>query len=233
MCFSKELSFLHFMILSFYGYYLQVNYNENDIWRLYIPLYYLGVKDLLQTFLYEFDDNEYYKKFFSILSYIHICFQPLFVNMLLSYFSKAALIYNSSYWNLIFVISFIFGLYQLTNLDVFDIQNYGLYCQDKSSDFCSDKNSSYIGKYHVAYKFRTKFKYSSFFLILMIIPGLFTNSYIHSIIWAIFILTIKIIFDDVRDGEKGAIWCLLSIIPTIPVVYYRKLILEVIEKIKL
>ena len=46
-------------------------------------------------------------------------------------------------------------------------------------------------------------------------------------------LSIKIIFDDVRDGEKGAIWCLLSIIPTIPVVYYRKLILEIIEKIKL
>lgn len=193
----------------------------------------MGVKDLLQTFLYEFDDNEYYKKFFSVLSYIHICFQPLFVNMLLSYFSKAALICNSSYWNLVFVISFIFGLYQLTNLDVFDIQNYGLYCQDKSSDFCSDKNSSYIGKYHVAYKFRIKFKYYTFFLILMIIPGLFTNSYIHSITWAIFILLIKIIFNDVRDGEIGAIWCLLSIIPTIPVVYYRKSILEVIGKIKL
>jgi hypothetical protein len=55
------------------------------------------LKDLLQTFLYEFDHNEYYKNFFSILSYIHICFQPLFINMLLSYFSKAALIYNSSY----------------------------------------------------------------------------------------------------------------------------------------
>ena len=118
-------------------------------------------------------------------------------------------------------------------MDVFDIQNYGLYCQDKTSDFCSDRNSSYIGKYHVAYKFRRNFNYSIFFLVLIIFPGLFTNSYIHSIIWTIFILSLKIIIDDVREGERGAIWCLLSIIPTIHVVYYRKLILEVIEKIKL
>ena len=32
----------------------------------------------------------------------------------------------------------------------------------------------------------------------------------------------EIIFIDVRDGELGAIWCLLSIIPTLPIVYYRK-----------
>lgn len=226
MCFSKEFSLINFIILSFYGYYLQINSNDNDIWRLYLPLYFLSMKDLFQVFLYIFNDNELYKYFFSVLSYIHICFQPLFVNILLSYFSKSALIFNISYWNIIFVILFIFGLYQMTNLDVFDIQNYGLYCKDKFSDFCSNKNSSYIGKYHVAYKFRTKFKYSIFFIIFMIVPGLFTNSYILSIIWAIFILLLYYIFSDVRDGERGAIWCMLSIIPTLPVIYYRKILSE-------
>jgi len=226
MCFSKEWSFFNFAILSLYGGYLQAFSNDVDIWRLVLPLFYLSAKDLFQVFLYIFDNNQYYQYIFSVLSYSHICFQPLFVNMLLSYFSKDALIYNVSYWTVVFIVLFIFGLYELTNLDAFDIQNYGKYCKDKWSDFCSDKNSSYIGKYHVAYKFRTKFNYSNLLIIFMIIPGLFTNSWPLSIVWGVFILLLYIIFNNVRDGERGAIWCLLSIIPTLPVVYYRKQLLK-------
>ena len=87
------------------------------------------------------------------------------------------------------------------------------YCKDKSSDFCSDKNSSYIGKYHVGYKFKTKYKYGYIFHFLMLIPALFTNSYMLSIIFTFFTILLRLIFMDVRDGELGAIWCLLSIIP--------------------
>jgi hypothetical protein len=125
---------------------------------------------------------------------------------------------------MVFIITFLFGLYKLTDLDFFDILKDKKYCNDKTSDYCNDTNSSYIGKYHVGYKFRSKNKYSWSFLFFMIIPALFTSSYILSLIFAFFIYILKIIFTDVRDGELGAIWCLLSIIPTLPIVYYRQFI---------
>jgi hypothetical protein len=94
MCFSEKTSLYNFLILSFYGYYLQFNSNDTDIWRLFIPLYYLSLKDLLQYFLYR-EKNKY---IFGVLSWVHICFQPLIVNMLLSYFSKSTRIFNKNYW---------------------------------------------------------------------------------------------------------------------------------------
>ncbi len=224
MCFSEKTSLYNFLILSFYAYNLQFTSNDSNIWKLFIPLYYLGIKDLLQYFLYK-KSNDY---IFSILSWVHICFQPLFVNMLISYFSNS----SYQYWNIIYFISIIFGLFQLTTLDTFDIFNEGNFCKDKESDFCSDTNGAYQGNYHIAYKFKTKYKYTYFFLILMILPGLFTSSWFHSLLWLFFITLIKIIFNDlnVRDGERGSIWCFLSIIPTIPVVYYRSILLNMFSK---
>ena len=51
--------------------------------------------------------------------------------------------------------TFIFGIYRMTNLDVFDILKEAPYCKE-DHDYCNDKNTSYIGKYHVGYKFKTK-----------------------------------------------------------------------------
>uniref|UniRef100_A0A6C0JKF5 Uncharacterized protein n=1 Tax=viral metagenome TaxID=1070528 RepID=A0A6C0JKF5_9ZZZZ len=233
MCFTQEFSFFNFSLLFGYGAYLGVYSSEAYIWRLYIPLIYLSLKDFIQTFLYMFDDNEKYKYVLSVISYFHICFQPLVTNILFSYFSRTASFFNIDYWNIIFVITFIFGLLKLTNLDFFDILKDAPYCKDKSSDFCSDKNGAYIGKYHVGYKFRTKYKYGLSFNLLMVIPALLTNSYILAIIFAFFTILLRVIFIDVRDGEIGAIWCLLALIPTIPYVYYRKQFLSLIEKIKI
>jgi hypothetical protein len=121
---------------------------------------------------------------------------------------------------------------------VFDIFKEAPYCKDKGiwSDFCSDKNGSYIGKYHVAYKFRTKYKYSPFFYFFLIVPGLFTNSYIISIVMAIlsgFTILILLYIFLLRSGETAAIWCILSFILFLPSAYYRKEIMELIETIKI
>lgn len=234
MCFSKEFSFFNFGLLAGYAAYLQMYSVEKDIWKIYYTLYYLGFKDFLQGFLYIFDKAEIYKYYLSILSYIHICFQPLLANIFFSYFSPFSNFFNViNYWSSVFLFSFLFGLYQLTNLDVFDIFREAPYCKDKSSDLCSNTNGSYIGKYHVAYKFRTKYKYSPFFYFFMIIPALLTNSYILAIINIIFISIISYIFYNLRSGEIAAIWCLLSIILFLPAAYYRKEILEFIETIKI
>lgn len=234
MCFSKEFSFFNFGLLAGYAAYLQMYSEEKDIWKLYVPLFYFGFKDFIQGFLYIFDKIEFYKYYISILSYIHICFQPLIGNIFVSFFSKSFLLFDIiSYWNFIFIITFLFGLYQLTNLDIFDIFKESPYCKDKWSDFCSDKNGSYIGKYHVAYKFRTKYKYSPLFYFFMIAPALLTNSYIFSIVFTIITIIILVILcNNLRSGERAAIWCLLNIILFLPAAYYRKEILQFIETIK-
>ena len=118
MCFSKEFSFLNFGLLAGYAAYLQMYSEEKDIWKIYIPLYYLGFKDFLQGVLYIFDKVEFYKYYLSVLSYIHICFQPLIGNIFFSFFSQLSNFFNvSNYWNSVFLFNFIFGLYQLTNLE--------------------------------------------------------------------------------------------------------------------
>ena len=219
MCFSKELSFLNFTVLT--GYAAYIFNKQPETWRIYVPMIYLGLKDLLQGFLYVFNNNQNYKYIFSVLSFVHICFQPMIINIFFSYFGVASKIVNINlYWNIIIIATFLFGLYELTNLDVFNIQNTP-YCTDKKSDFCSDFNSSYIGKYHVGYKFRSKGYYDLMLVVAMMLPVLLTNAYFLSFIWGFFILGIYVLFNNVRDGEHGAIWCLLSIIPLIPVVYFR------------
>jgi len=218
MCFSERQSLINFIVLVSYGLYLHINNDSvSNIWRLTLILYFLSMKDLIQYLLYKFDDNEKRKNILSILSWIHICFQPLIVNIFFSYFSKSN--YNN-YWNNIFILLFIFGIYQLTNIDAFNILNRQ-YCKNKSSDLCSDTNSSYMGKYHIGYKFHTVHGYSILFLFLFIIPALFTNCYMLSLCWGLFIYIILWIFNNVRDSEKAAIWCLMSIIFFIPVTYFR------------
>ena len=60
------------------------------------------------------------------------------------------------------------------------------------------------------------------YLILMIVPSLFTKSRILGIIWALFISIIYIFFNNVGEGEKAAIWCFLSIIFVLPISIFNK-----------
>ena len=70
--------------------------------------------------------------------------------------------------------------------------------RNKYDDFCSKKTESYMGKYHIGYKFKTDNTrlpmVNIIFFILMIIPALFTKAKILSIIWGLFIGLIYIIF---------------------------------------
>lgn len=80
MCFSERQSYINAILLFFCGLY-KINH-----WRLGLPLIFLGFKDLLQGLLYKNIKKPKLLNFYSILSWIHICFQPLFVNMIGSYF---------------------------------------------------------------------------------------------------------------------------------------------------
>lgn len=193
-----------------------------DKYRLSIFLIFLALKDLIQGFLYKYQHNEKLENRLTVLSWIHICFQPLFVNIFMSKFSQN----KNNYWNIIFIICFLYGIYALTTLNEFDIQNDpDCITKNKKNDFCSKHTTSYIGKYHIAYKFNRDNDILFFpiiYLILMFIPTLFTNSRILGIIWGLFIGLIYIFFNNIGEGEKAAIWCFLSIIFFLPIAIFNK-----------
>ena len=219
MCFSETSSFINFILLSGYGTYLF------KTWRVALPLWYLGLKDLLQALLYRYMDTPHIENILGMLSYVHICFQPFIFNMIFSYFDTAS--NKKSYWNIIFVITFLWGLWCLTYHHRFDIQN-DPDCNDKKSDYCSSEDGGYNGKYHLGYKFKTEKPDRPMYPVLLFLPSLFTRVYPLSLSIAAIALTLEqmTILLGVRNGEFAAIWCFLSIIYLIPIAFFRKSILK-------
>lgn len=115
MCFSETQSFINAIILISGSIYVYPKY------RLTLFLIFLALKDLIQGFLYKYQHHEKHENILTVLSWIHICFQPLFVNIFMSNFSKNK--NEKNYWNIILIISFLYGIYTLTTLKEFDIQN--------------------------------------------------------------------------------------------------------------
>ena len=101
MCFSETQSYFNTLILCLGSIYVYPK------WRLVLPLFFLAMKDLLQGLLYKYNHNTKMSNMLTSLSWIHICFQPLFVNLISSYFDKE----NSTYWNKILFICLIYGIY--------------------------------------------------------------------------------------------------------------------------
>tara|TARA_B100000424_G_scaffold139352_1_gene105839 strand:+ start:793 stop:1467 length:675 start_codon:yes stop_codon:yes gene_type:complete len=215
MCFSETSSYINFFLLAGYG---SMIYKT---WRLSIPLWYLGLKDLLQGLLYKYIDNPKVSNILGILSYVHICFQPFIFNMAFSYFDTKKS--QNTYWIFIFFITFIWGLWKLTKHETFDIQN-DENCSDISSDFCASKNGGYIGKYHIGYKAVTEPTKFNLYIFFLFLPSLFTPAISIAFVLLTIVFILKVFMDSkgVRDGEFAAIWCFISVIYLLPIAIFRK-----------
>jgi hypothetical protein len=216
MCFSEKNSYFNAILLTSAGIY------SNKYKLLYVSIFF-AVKEILQGLLYRFQGNDYILSLLSSLSWIHISFQPLFVNILLSHFAP-----DFKYWNLIFIVCFVFALYYITILKIFDIQNQeSCKPRGRNDDFCHHINTGYMGEYHIGYRFHTDNtpSYLSWLprQILMFVPALFTRARFITIFSMIFVTLIFYIYDYSRNikgnpitnyqyaGEKAAIWCFLTV----------------------
>lgn len=223
MCFSETQSYLNFIILNVASVFVLPHY------RLSIPLLFLSLKDLIQALSYMKIRQNDSTHLLTVFAWIHISFQPLFVNIFASHFDK-----TFKYWNIVFFICIIFALYNLTILKKFDIQNDGK-CEKygKYDDFCSEKTESYLGKYHIGYKFKTDDTFYPFyyplFPILIIIPSLLTKARLIGALWFLFIFTIYMIFTNIGEGEIGAIWCFASILIALPIAIFNKSISKILH----
>jgi len=193
--------------------------------RLSIPLAFLSFKDLIQGAMYKHIDDKKKLHILGQLSWLHICYQPLFVNLIASHFSTES---EQRYWNLVILLCFIIGSMQIPKLKEFDISDTTP-CTDKQRFTCSDKTTGVMGKYHIAYRFRTK-DTTLRTTYLYLIPVLFTKAKPLGFIWLIFILSIVFFYRDTDDGEKGAIWCYASIAVGLPIALAHKQIARMILK---
>ena len=214
MCFSEKQSYINFILLLLGSLY------KRDNWRIALPLAFLSIKDLIQGLLYTYKGNKRINNRLTILAWVHICFQPLFVNIFMSNFSKN----DSTYWNSIFLMCSFFAFYLMTVLDDLDIQN-DPDCVSSDDDFCADETLSYQGKYHIAYSFKTDKDYKKsimVYFVLMFLPVLLTSSISLGILWSIFVGTIYILTRHLGVGEFAAIWCFSSVLFALPIGIFEK-----------
>ena len=210
MCFSEKQSYVNFILLVLGALY------KRDNWRIALPLAFLSLKELLQGLLYRYKDNKIINKKLTILSWVHIGFQPLFVNFLMSNFS----VKDNAYWNSIFLMCILFSYYFITSLDDLDIQNDPDCDSNDKEDMCADETLSYQGKYHIAYRFRTDINSNipwAFFTVLMFLPALLTSSKLIGAIFAAFAGAVYWMTQDLKRGEFAAIWCFTVFAFVLPV----------------
>jgi hypothetical protein len=235
MCFSENQSYLNAFLLSAAGIYTFPNY------KLGFTGIYFAIKEFLQGLLYKYhyNNDKQMTKIISIFSYIHICLQPLALNIFFSHFDN-----NSFYWNIIFIISFIFGLLMTTTLNELDIQNDPDCIPDNPDDDFCKTTGAYMGRYHIAYQFNLDKEWepiSVWYLwaMLFFLPALFTKARPLGLFFLITLLLIFGIYNYLNNidgipgtvkeysGEKGAIWCFLTI-AFIPFLLFEKNIKKIL-----
>lgn len=228
MCFSENMSYFNTVLLFGSGLHALPSY------RLTIPAIYFSIKEFLQGMLYRYLGNDRTLTFLGSLSWLHISFQPLVYNILLSYWSP-----DFKYWNHIFLLCLLFGFYFMTILKEYNIQNDPP-CKPKGrhDDFCMP-TGAYMGNYHIGYRFKQDNTpvYLSWlpWCILFFVPSLFTKSRNIALTLLLLVLTIYSIYDisinktltiipgQNNIGEKSAIWCFATFLIAFLIFYEKPL----------
>jgi hypothetical protein len=143
MCFSEQISLaigITGILSSFYFYQKKYLYAS-------IGIGYFALMEILQFFQYRVINqcNNNYNKFLTNIGYIHICFQPLFINLWLFEFTKNP--------NFIFLYMSFFAGILLASRIIF-VKDYEL-C-DVNEPLCGKRTCSYSGKRHIAWNVRMR-----------------------------------------------------------------------------
>jgi len=203
MCFSENIS----LAIGTIGILSSVYFYKKNIYAS-IGIGYFALMEILQFFQYRvINECNNYNKFLTNLGYIHICFQPVFVNLWLFAFTKKP--------NFTFIYtSFFAGLLLASRL--FFVKDAEL-CDNKNEPLCGPKTCAFSGNRHIAWNVRLR------------APGKywFTPSIgLHFFMWvvpALTILQLKPILALLLTGpylgflltnnihEQPAIWCYTAI----------------------
>jgi hypothetical protein len=143
MCFSENIS----LVIGLTGILSSFYFFKKNIYAS-LGIGYFALMEIIQFFQYKVIDqcNNDYNKFLTVLGYIHICFQPLFVNLWLYAFTKKP--------NFIFLyMSFFAGLLLMSRL--FFVEDHEL-CDGNNEPLCGKKTCAFSGNRHIAWNLRLR-----------------------------------------------------------------------------
>jgi len=209
MCFGRTWSIVSFGILAAAS---AICIQSNAPAAITLPVAFLASKELLQWALYSSISNcNETNKFLTSLSWVHISFQPFFVNLFISAFSQSPELYTLPLiLCLVFAIANVFRLKEMRGTIEYKCQN------NITGNMCRPKTCSIQGKHHVAYGFElassdvnaaytpSLFSYGLLTFVPAYIIGDWQLATINLVVCA---GTMSMIQDA---GEAGAIWCVNS-----------------------
>ena len=121
-------------------------------------------------------------------------------------FNSASIIQQLIYINVvIFIITLILGILMTTTLHELNIENDPDCIPDSiNDDFCNEETGAYMGRYHIAYKFKTDKEWEpisrwNYWMFLFFVPVLFTKAYPLGIAFVTACVLIFGIYDYLND----------------------------------
>lgn len=219
MCFGSTWSTTSFAILamtSLAGVYRAIPS------RIVLGTAFLALKELIQMLLYRhLESCNETNKYLTAAAWIHISFQPLFMNLFISAFSATPHLYDVPIMLcLMFAIANTFRLKEVRGAEA------TMCTQDTRRNPCRPLTCSTNGKYHLAYGFAlyssdiSGYTPSMFsFFLLMFAPAFVIGDWqLASINAVVATLSYTLVAHD--TGESSAIWCVNSFWVAFFALYY-------------
>ena len=204
MCFSENMS----LFFGLTGILSSLYFLKKNIYTS-IGIGYFALMEIIQYFQYKVIDQckNKYNILLTKIGYIHICFQPLFFNILLFAFTKKK---NFSF----LYISFIAGILLASRL--FFVGEKEL-CDTNNEPICGKKTCSITGKKHIAWNVKLRAPGKGYLTpsiglhaFLFFVPVL-TTLELKPILVALLTSPLPTYFMTDNIHEQPAIWCFTSI----------------------
>lgn len=205
MCWSGEASFA--LATSGFVGAAYAAYRKEPVNR-YIPLVYFSLMETLQGFTYGWigQCGNPINYNLTVLSYIHICFQPFLINMFnFSFMSKEEQKRGQWIW-------WACGVATLTMLGMFAFPDWPSKCVPALQSLCGTQTCSYHGDWHIAWMLELSNldpHWVTYWLAAFILP-MFYGGW-RFVIYHFLCGPLLAAFLTTDQNEHPAIWCLLSI----------------------
>lgn len=221
MCFGEawsKVSFITTLLSGTIGLFYQI-----DI-RIIVGAYFLAIKEFIQYLLYKYLDTcNDINKWLSVAAWIHISWQPFFVNLFASAFAPN----KQKEYNIVLSLCIVFAIVNMIRIRELSI----VYkdedkCDNKgdTNKLCQTKTCSIGGQYHLAYGFNlnsadtNSFTPSIFMhLFLMFIPSLLLGPRSIALVNAIIAILPGLFIT--KAGEVAAVWCVNAMVLMIFALY--------------
>ena len=220
MCFGKSWSATSLSVLV--GSAIFCAYHKVD-WRIVVSVLFLAWKELIQLLLYyNLENCNDANKLLTVMAWIHISFQPFFVLLIISAFSKKSRLYGIPLF-----LALVFAIFNCIRIKEFNpIESNMCLNHTPSKSICRPKTCSVQGEYHVAYGFELTSTDSSsyvpnlftYYLLSFAVPFFIGDWQLAAIHASVAIISKLFIKNDV--GEAAAVWCVNTFWIGLVAVYY-------------